>query len=208
MNRLRRLIISSAAVLLFSGVALTVPVSAINSGTDDSSLGSAQSGATLTDNLRLAGKQKAEQARQNHNEQSEAQRQKVCQARSKSLDHRMATAVKVASQHKTNIDRIYEKVKAFHDSKQLDISNYNDLTAAVDTEADRAQVAIDALQNLDVSVDCASRTVADSVASFREAVSSTRDSLKAYRQALVDLITSLKGASTSTSNSTDNTTGQ
>jgi hypothetical protein len=228
MTKIRRLIISSAAILLFSSVALAVPVSArdgssveepagsvlgtppsTSEGTSDSGLSS--SGSSLADQFREMAKQKVEQAKQNHQEQTEVQREKVCGTRKANLTKRMATAVTVAERHKTNIDRIYAKVKDFYTTKQLNVSNYTDLTAKVDAAQTNAQVAIDALKALDVNVDCTSQTVANSVSAFQQAVSNTRDSLKAYRSALVDLITALKGASTSsnTSSSTDNTsTGQ
>lgn len=217
MNKLKRLIISSVAVLLFSGAALAVPAAAhgedqLSGDTSTSSDSSDTTGTghsgQLAEQFREMAKEKVQQAQANHTEQTDAQRQKVCEVRKNNLTKRMSRAVTVANQHKANIDRIYEKVKNFYTTKKLNVTNYDELTAKVDTAQTAATDSITALKNLDISVDCTSQTAADSVASFREAVSSTRDSLKAYRQALVDLITSLKGASTSTSNSTDNTTGQ
>ncbi|HET6863946.1 MAG TPA: hypothetical protein VFH37_01990 [Candidatus Saccharimonadales bacterium] len=219
MNRFKRLTISSAAVLLFSSVAVAVPVSArdgnnvaeadnttTTSTTNDSS-GSDQSGSSLAEQFRELAQQKNQQAKLNHQEQTQAQREKVCEIHKTNLTRRMGNAVKVAEQHKTNIDRIYTKVKDFYTSKQLNVTNYSDLTAKVDTAQTNAQTAIDALKALDVNVDCTSQTVADSVTAFQQAVTNVRDSLKTYRSALVDLITALKGASTSSNSgtSTDNT---
>jgi hypothetical protein len=205
-------------------VALAVPVSALDDvsggetaatpianppstteGTGDS--GISYSGSNLAEQFRELAQQKIEQAKQNHQEQTEAQREKVCNTRKANLTARMANAVTLAQQHETSIDGIYTKVKDFYTTNHLNVSNYNDLTAAVDTAQTNSQTAIAALKALDVSVDCTSQTVASSVSAFQQAVSSTRDSLKAYRSALVSLITALKGAltSTSTGSSTDNT---
>jgi hypothetical protein len=124
----------------------------------------------------------------------------------------MANAVRQAQNHKAVFDKIYTRVKTFHDTKNLDVPNYDTLVANVDTAQADAAASITALQQLDVSVDCTSQTVADSVSTFQQAVKNTRDSLKAYRASITDLITALKGASTSTDKtsdtSTDNQTNQ
>jgi hypothetical protein len=221
MNKLKRLIISVAALTLLSGVAATLPARSTaaerspqsasdNNVTGDDSAGPSGAGGSLTEQFREVAKQKVQQAKQNHKKQTEAQREKVCDAREANLTKRMSRSVTVANQYKDNIDRIYGKVKDFYTTKQLNVANYDELTANVDTAQSAAADSISALKSLDVSVDCASQTVADSVASFREAVTGSRDSLKTYRQALVDLITSLKGASTSAGGSGDetNTTAQ
>src|SRR6478609_8640490 len=99
MLKFKRLVLSIAAVILFSGVALAAPVSAKDGSSDtttsDSTSDTSQSG-TLSEQFREMAKEKVQQAKENHSEQTEAQRQKVCEVRSKNLDHRMATAVKVA----------------------------------------------------------------------------------------------------------------
>jgi hypothetical protein len=58
-----------------------------------------------------------------------------------------------------------------------------------------------------ISVDCTQTdSLATNITAFQTAVKSTRDSLKAYRSSLVDLITALHGASTSTDDSSTNGT--
>jgi hypothetical protein len=100
-------------------------------------------------------------------------------------------------------DKIYTKVKAFHDSKNLNTTDYAALTAKVDTAQADADAKIAALKSLDVTVDCAQTNVADGVSAFRAATSSTRDSLKAYRKALTALIVAVHQSAESTS-PTDN----
>jgi predicted small metal-binding protein len=136
---------------------------------------------------------------QNH---SQAQRQKSCEARKNALTRRMSNAVTAAQRHKEVFDKIYTRVKDFHDNKKLNVTDYDSLTSAVDTAQADSTAKIAALKALDVNVDCTQvDSLTNNVSAFREAVSSTRDSLKSYRKSLVSLITALKGASTSTDKS-------
>ena len=233
MIKLKRLITSLAVILLFSGVALTasaastVPTgrdtqldnsgqSSSDSASDSSSDASADDkGGNLAQEFRQEAKDKLEAAQAKHQEHTQQQRQQACTARKANLTKRMANAVSQAKRHKEVMDNFYTKVKNFYTKKNLNVSNYSDLTAAADTAQSNAQTSIDALSVLDVNVDCTSQTVAASVSAFQTAVKSTRDSLKDYRKSLVSLVTAIKGASTSTDKSSDsgssdntNTSGQ
>ena len=148
-------------------------------------------------------KMKIREEKQEHKEHSQEMRQKACEARKNNLTKRMNRAVLHAEKHKAVFDKIYNRVQQFYVDKQLNVTDYDSLKAAVDTAQTDAQTNIDALKVLDVSVDCTSQTVSEKVSAFREAVKTTRDSLKDYRKALVDLINSLKGASTGTHDSGD-----
>ena len=229
MKTIKRFILSLSTLLLVSGAALAVPVSARDgtSGSNDvadastTSSGDSTTGTETQTEVENHANDLAEQFRTKAaadlaekktqiKEHTEAERQKSCEARKTSLDNRMSNAVRQAQKHKEVFDKIYTKVKDFYTTKNLNVSNYDTLTAAVDKAQADAAASITALQNLDISVDCTSQTVAGSVSTFQQAVKSTRDSLKTYRSALVDLIKALKGASTGTdsSSSTDNTTNQ
>jgi hypothetical protein len=109
-----------------------------------------------------------------------------------------------AENHKAVFDKIYTRVQDFYTNKKLSVTDYDSLKAKVDTAQADAAASIQALKDTDISVDCTSSTVADSVSAFQTAVGSTRDSLKTYRAALVDLINSLKGASTGQGQTQDN----
>jgi hypothetical protein len=151
---------------------------------------------TLVEQFRDKGRAKVETKVQEH---SQAERQKSCDARKGALTRRMNNAVTAAQRHKEVFDKIYTRVKSFHDSKQLNVTNYDTLKSAVDTAQADSAAKIAALKALDVNVDCTQvDSLTNNVSSFREAVSSTRDSLKSYRKALVSLVTALKGASSST----------
>lgn len=205
MNKLKRILISLSTLMLFSGVAMVAPVSARAAVADDNASNtSTDSSNDLKEQFQQDAQDRLQTLRQNHKEQTQEHRQQACEARKSNLQRRMTNAVAAANRHKEVFDKIYTRVKDFYTNKNLNVTNYADLTAAVDKAQTDAQSSIDALSALDVNVDCTSQTVAGSVATFQTAVKSTRDSLKAYRSALVDLIKSLKGASTGANGTTDN----
>jgi chromosome segregation ATPase len=132
------------------------------------------------------------------------QRQKSCESRKASLTKRMNHAVASAQKHKGKFDAIYTRVKNFHDSKNLEVANYDALTAAADKAQQDAADQITALKALDVNIDCTQTdSLATNISAFQTAVKSTRDSLKSYRKSLVSLITALHGASTSADKTDD-----
>lgn len=211
MKTLQRFIFSLVTLLLASSFALAAPAVAQDGQSSDNTtqgVAEAQKSGNLAEQFREQAQARLEQAKQNHQEKTEAERQKSCDARKTALTKRMANAVSQAKRHKAVFDKIYTRVKDFYTTKQLSVSNYADLTAKVDTAAANAQTNIDALAALNVNVDCTSQTVSSSVDAFQAAVKSSRDSLKAYRASIVDLITAIKGASTSTTDSSTNDTSQ
>jgi hypothetical protein len=233
MKNFRRFVLSLSTLLLLSSAALSAPAAARaegNSGSGSSSSHDASSSSDdstsggeteaevehhardLAEQFKLQGQAALTEKKAAIKEHTQEQRQKACEARKTSLQNRMSNAVRQAQNHKAVFDKIYTRVKDFHDDKNLNVADYDSLTAAADKAQADAEASITALQGLDVSVDCTSQTVASSVSTFQQAVKSTRDSLKTYRKSLVDLIKALKGASTGTDGSddttTDNTTNQ
>jgi len=145
----------------------------------------------LLEQFNQRAKERLESARENAKqlkERSSENRKKSCEARKTSLERKMNRAVTQAEKHKGVFDKIYTRVKAFHDDKNLTTPNYAELVAKVDAAQFDAEAKIAALDSLDVDVDCSSETVAGAVSTFREALSDTREAMKTYRKALVDLI--------------------
>jgi hypothetical protein len=233
MNKSKRFVFSLSTLILFSGVALaTAPAYAEHgssgSGSDDTTtVATASDDSTtgtqtetevenhardLTEQFRLQAQQKLAEKKAQVKEQTQEHRQQACEARKTNLTKRMSSAVAQAERHKAVFDKIYTRVQDFYTNKKLNVSDFDSMKAKVDSAQADAAASIQALQNTDVSVDCTSSTVANSVGAFQTAVGSTRDFLKAYRAALVELINSLKGASTGQSadntQDTTNTTNQ
>lgn len=223
----KRFTLSLSALLLISGAALSLPVSARGSvsGQAEAETSSSASGAETETEVETHARDLAEQFRQTAQadlvakkaqvkEQTQEHRQQACEARKANLSKRMNNAVRQAQNHKAVFDKIYQRVKNFHDNKQLNVANYETLVANVDKAQADSAASISALKSLDVGVDCTSQTVAGSVSAFQQAVKDTRDSLKAYRASIVELIKALKGASSADSNSSSssdtnsNTTSQ
>jgi hypothetical protein len=221
MTKIKRLWISLAALLLFSCLAVVAPVSAreVQEGSSDKPNVTANpprfavpepeksNSHDMAEQFKAQAEQKVQEDRQKIKEQTQAEREKSCSARKTSLTHRMSRAVSQAKGHKDVFDKIYAKVKAFHDNKQLNVTNYDALVNDANLAQTNAQASIDTLSSLDVTVDCSSETVATSVAAFQQAVKNTRDSLKAYRSAIGDVIKAAKTAAQS-ANSTNNESDQ
>ena len=224
MNKAKRFIFSLSALILFSGMALAAsPVYAERGGpgaSDDTVLSASSDDSTtgtqtetevknhardLVEQFRIQAQDKVAQKKAQVKEQTQEHRQQACEARKSNLTKRMTNAVSQAERHKAVFDKIYTRVQDFYVNKNLNVSDYDSLKAKVDSAQAAAAASIEALKTTDVSVDCASSTVAQSVSTFQTAVGDSRDSLKAYRAALVDLINSLKGASTSTTKTDQNT---
>jgi hypothetical protein len=226
----KRLILSMAALLIVCGVSLSGSALAeqgsnSGSGSHDStktevtatssttsSSGETESETEHSQTIREQFKAEARTKVQSEvkakvQANTQEQRQKACAARKDSLTKRMGNAVTAAQRHKTNFDNIYTKVQNFYTTKKLNVSNYDTLKAAADKAQQDAADQVSALKALEVNVDCMQTdSLATNLTAFQTAVKSTRDSLKTYRKALVDLITALHGASTSANDSSSNTT--
>lgn len=223
----QRILVSALALLVVCGVSLSrsalavhlpSPLAADSSSTSTSSTDTEQDteirshANTLMQQFMQQGQTEVQNETNGKSEMhTHAQRLQSCNARKTALTNRMSNAVAAAQRHKAVFDALYTKVKTFYANKHLNVSNYADLTAKVDSAQTDAATKITALQSLDVTVDC---TQADSLAgkinAFKAAVGATRDSLKAYRAALVNLVTAIHGASsandTSSGSATNNST--
>jgi hypothetical protein len=223
MNAIKRFSITLVSALLLSSMAMTLPVSA-HTGSDDSNSSSGSNNhdehstvsgpvtpikeveptehqtevenhaSSLRDQFQSLAQQDLAEKRSQVQQHTEAERQKACDTRKDNLSNRMDNFVKEAQNHKAVFDKIYVKVKAFHDSKGLSVADYDALVTAADKAQSDTAASITALQGLNVPVDCTSQTVVDNVSAFQQAVKATRDSLKTYRSSIVDLISAVKAA--------------
>lgn len=230
----KRIVMSAVALLLVCGVSLSSGSALARHGSDDATTvstevenhGSGGSDDTtgpveteheteienhshdLMELFRQKGKEHVLAQRQERGKARSLEvRQKACEARKAGLTRRMDNAVTAAQRHKGVFDKIYAKVKDFHDAKSLNTPNYDTLVASVDTAQSDADAEIAALKALDITVDCTQvDSLTNSVSAFREAVRSTRDSLKDYRKTIVSLITALHDSAetSSTTNSESN----
>ncbi|HWT55761.1 MAG TPA: hypothetical protein VN031_01870 [Candidatus Microsaccharimonas sp.] len=135
------------------------------------------------------------------------QKQKACEARATNIDMRANNYATAAQRHLANFTAIFTKVQAFHDKKQLNVTNYDTLVAAANAKQVTAQAAVDALKAVDVKIDCTQADPAIAVANLKTATSNARTALQDYRTAIKDVIIALQGASTANKTSDTSSTG-
>ncbi len=127
------------------------------------------------------------------------------QSRLKSLQPRLNTR---ALNIKTRLDQRYEKVVEFYQSKNLALTDYETLVQAIEVAKANADTAISTMEGYEFEVDCESETVASDLATYREATSATKESLKEYRAKIVDLINSIKPGLNSTTTTEGGSTNE
>lgn len=197
--------ILTAAVLVVFLTILSLSVSA--RAHEDNTSGVSQRpdrASDLIEKFRTGAREHNAEARLKVQAKTHIVRQKACEARKAGLERRMDRAVTQAEKHKAVFDKIYNRVKEFHDDKNLATPNYEQLAAVVDTAQSDAAASIAALDSLNFEIDCTQDNVADSVTAFKEALKETRDSLKDYRKAIVDFVKAVhQSAKESSDNSSD-----
>lgn len=208
MRDIKKLIIV-AATLMF-GTAMAVPALVYAHEDESNSIASNNGGSSETENtvkskahnkeeikarvaelkaqFKKTAQEKNQQTKAEVKEKSAEARKNACEARKDSIEKRLANRVEKAKAHKATFDKVFARVKAFHDEKNLNTPNYDSLVAAADAAAAEAEAQINALDALDGSVDCSQSTVTDSLAAFKEAVTGAKQSLKDYRTAIKNLI--------------------
>lgn len=214
MLKLRKRILYTIASALSLSVLAVAPVWAQHGvsaqGTEDST--TVTTATTSDDTIQTSGDALREQARQllaakraNIKEHTQAQKQKSCEAHKVEINKRVDNYAKAAQRHLDVFNSIFTKVQAFETKKQLDVPTYDALVAAAKTKQAAAQTAVDTLKALDISIDCTQPDPATSVATVKTATANARTTLHDYRKAIKDVVVALKGASTSTDKSTNDT---
>lgn len=149
---------------------------------------------TKIEEHREQAKQKISEKRENAQVKSAEKRQEACERRVSIIEDKLNRMDQHANRLLGVIDSFYTKVTGFYEKGQLTVSNYDELLAAVDEAKATASAEVAAMADLSVDIDCTDPEVAVVIGSFREATSSARTALKAYRAALVDLISAMRAA--------------
>ena len=131
---------------------------------------------------------------QEHSSLTEHGRQLACEKRQASINNRISNYADAAQRHLGVFTDIFTKVKSFYATKNLSVSNYDTLVAAVTAKQTAAQTAVDALKALDVKIDCTQTDPAQTLAAVKSAVSDARTALQAYRTSIKDLIVAISSA--------------
>ena len=213
MDRYKKKLTVGLVALVFAGaIGISLPVFAHEDDgtTSNDSSGTSSDGRVheLMDKFKQRGHEQSQALRANAVERTHEQRQKSCEARKAGLERRMDRAVTQAEKHKAVFDKIYARVMQFYIDKNLNTPNYSELLATVDTAQSEATALIATLSELNIDVDCTQDDVADGVSTFKEALRDTRDSLKAYRKSIVELIKAVHQSVTESSDSDNSSTEQ
>lgn len=142
--------------------------------------------------------------RESIEEKSQERRQEACERRVEKLDSTMDRIESQANRLLGVMNSFYLRVQGFYDSGQLTVANYDELDTAVSDAQANALTEIAALSELNVDVDCTDEEVAVSVGAFKNSASSAKESLRSYRAALVELISSMKAEAAAQSSDDSN----
>ena len=127
-----------------------------------------------------------------------------CEARKEKLTAVVPKLGKGVTSVKASLDKNYDRIVAVHESGKLNTPDYDTLVAAVDDAKATAEGSISAIDPSSVTVDCSNKSLGTQLDSYRQVVKETRDDLKAYHKALVDLVSAMNASSNEgTEESTD-----
>lgn len=191
------------------GSADDAPVPASNTSTQTSGTGSdAQTKGEKEAELHSRGAALVAQLRQQHpSSQSEAARQKACEARSHGLETKFTRITTNSQNLEDRIGTFLTKAEAYQSTNNVTVDSWDTLTGNADTAKAAVDSAITDLKAVTPqSLDCASTTVAQNVATFKAAAVTVRDDLQAYKQAVIKVFTALQNAKGATATDTTNTT--
>lgn len=175
---------------------------------DNSNDSSSDSAATETEKetLREQARKLVTTKRETGKTHTAEQKKKSCEAHQTEINNRVDNYAKAAQRHLVVFNTIFTRVQAFQTDKQLNVPTYDGLVATAKTKQAAAQTAVDALQALNVKIDCTQADPATGVATVKTATANARTALQEYRKAIKDVIVALKGASTSTTKNSDSST--
>ena len=127
-----------------------------------------------------------------------------CEARKEKLTAVVPKLGKGITSVKASLDKNYDRIVAVHEGGKLNTPDYDTLFAAVDDAKATAEGSISAIDPSSVTVDCSNKSLGTQLDSYRQVVKETRDDLKAYHKALVDLVSAMNASSNEgTEESTD-----
>lgn len=206
---IQKLILTVAVTLVAALVA--APVALAQGGRPDSAgssnaaqtqnEGTASQGASFREQAearakeaREAAEQKVEAIKQEVEERKATIKKEVCerrQAQLKTVLPRLATG---ATSVKSSFDTVYSRVQGFYESGQLTVANYETLNANVAAAQAAAGTAIAAIESASFELDCENPDLGSQLDGYRAAVRNAQESLGAYRDALVQLISAMRAA--------------
>lgn len=121
-------------------------------------------------------------------------KQRICERRQTIITNVMSRMNSRGQKQLDLITAVSTKVQEFKNSKDLTVENYDTLLAAVESSKVTAQTAVDTVKSTQIEFKCDGTDPKGVASSFKEAVKSQNEALKAYRDAVKDLIKAIRHA--------------
>lgn len=184
-----------------------VPVSA-HALSDSPSTTPAQGGQVKLSERITAAKEAAKEKTVKAKEAAKERKLTMAQSKCDAMKDRLvATVPKLATgvkSVKSTLDKNYERIQAIHNKGTLSAPNYDELAAAVEVAKASAETSIALIDPSSVTVDCAAKGLGMQLDSYRSTVKEARTDLKAYREALVNLVSAMNASEKTTNGDTTN----
>lgn len=165
----------------------------------------AQEAQAQAQDVRKSAEARVAEIKQEVEQRKATVKQEVCERRQAKLAAKMPRLSTGANSVKKAIDKVYERVQGFYESGQLTVVNYDELKAAVDAAKADSEASLGAVTDYTFELDCDNPNVGEQLDGYRLAINEARDSLKIYRDKLVDLISAMRSeAASNAENSTRN----
>lgn len=146
--------------------------------------------------------ERQEARRELQGEKREEQRVAACERNRAKLVRSMERLTGQAERHLSVISAFQTKVEDFYASGQLTVENYEELHDAVVEAQGVASSNVEALETVEVDIDCNDSEIATVVGLYRVIANDTKNALKEYRRSLVDLISAMRAEAAETSDDT------
>ena len=128
-------------------------------------------------------------------EKTDEERTKACDEHKGGLETKFTSIARNSEAYKSRIDVIYARTLDFQKTSGLKPANFSSLVVTADAAKATAATSVTALASVKPTVDCASKTVATDVATFKVTATKARTDLKAYKQAVKAVVKSLRDGS-------------
>lgn len=150
---------------------------------------------TTLDNLREAKlrTQAAQQERkQSMTDRLDDKRREKCQKRQASIEKTSTNMAARGADHVAVLTKIYDRVKAFYDRKNLSVDAYDALTAEVESKKAAATLAVETITTTQGSFTCDDSNPKQAVEDFKSNIKLRNAAIKEYQTAIKNLIVAVK----------------
>lgn len=168
-----------------------------------------------------AAKERAENLREEAGKRAEAARAKAAEARTKAQDRGAAkleeTKLRICQKREATINNLMsrigdrgqkqltmisatsDRVQAFKTTKNLTVAGYDSLLATTEAQKQAAQAAVEAVKSVQTSFKCDGSDPKSAADSFKQAMKTQHEAIKAYRDSVRELLVAVKQAQAATS---------